>query len=685
MDGIAMPVGAPKKEIGRHPIAPKILSLFTSLTDKDAEQRVKAALLLVQQVASSEEHKQDCDVLSQDASYCLRRLVRGLSSSRAGAREGFFTALVQLLRQVPAVGAGQLLSVAAAQLPDVREDRQRTEHRLGRLLAAGAAVRAGRLDEQLAELTCQLLSAWTYRAYMPPMVASFVAELVQKVPEERFQSEVWPELSVLLARGWHQCVPERLWLLLVCRRQFPAVCDTPFLKQHWGSKKLLSPKNHTAIAEMIKASAATLPAIHPLVTSLVAFAVERPAAELVELHQRVLEPLLEDRTAALLVMAMLQMVVPHLTTPELLASVLSPAMVGALVRLLPKRDQRTEQAARGLGSALVSLLLAPDSDAQLQLALVGRLVSPPGSINFDHMTGTKILAQMINGLKAEALEPFSEIAISAFNGTQDDRNQCLDPQYSMNGGRGHAVENDGSEQEDSDEDLEAEDSEGGEEEEEDEDDSDVEDGEEDGEAQDELDAMRAKVKAALGDDSDDAVSIDMDDVPEEHFAKMDEALAAAFRAMRKDKRMKRGGRQTDEEQALMHFRIRVLDLADVYVRTYSDLGECVYPTRLFSQLLVRLYRRTQALLLLTAAFKNGALMKQVPAEDVLAGVSAGDGVKTKYLSSALEALLSLRPADAMSRVDSGHETLADDDSPTPTYDSDGGDLNTTCPSSTSTT
>ena len=48
----------------------------------------------------------------------------------------------------------------------------------------------------------------------------------------------------------------------------------------------------------------------------------------------------------------------------------------------------------------------------------------------------------------------------------------------------------------------------------------------------------------------------MDDVPEEHFAKMDEALAAAFRAMRKDKRMKRGDRQTDQEQAMMHFRIR---------------------------------------------------------------------------------------------------------------------------------
>ena len=68
-------------------------------------------------------------------------------------------------------------------------------------------------------------------------------------------------------------------------------------------------------------------------------------------------------------------------------SVLSPAVVGALVQLLPKRDLRTEQAARGLGSALVSRVLAADSGAELQLAVIRRLVCPPGSLNLDHMTG----------------------------------------------------------------------------------------------------------------------------------------------------------------------------------------------------------------------------------------------------------------------------------------------------------
>ena len=115
----------------------------------------------------------------------MTRLVRGLASSRAGAREGFFTCLVQLLRRLPALSTETLLAAAEAQLPEVRGDpRQGTEHRLGRLLAAGAAVRAGRGPEddgQLRSLAAALLAGWQHRAYMPPMVATFLVELVLRV------------------------------------------------------------------------------------------------------------------------------------------------------------------------------------------------------------------------------------------------------------------------------------------------------------------------------------------------------------------------------------------------------------------------------------------------------------------------------------------------------------------------
>ncbi|KAF0301333.1 Myb-binding protein 1A [Amphibalanus amphitrite] len=701
----------------------KILSLFSDLTEHDTEKRLKSVVLLIHQVVNSEKKVQASDGIGPTASYCLTRLVRGLASSRAGAREGFFTGLVLLLRRLPAVDTAALLAAVDAHLPDVRGDpRQATEHRIGRLLAAGAAVRAGH-SSQLDRLTAALLEGWHHRAYMPPMVSTFIEELLLRVSEEQFAGSVWPQLKELLAAGWDGCTPERLWMLLVSRRQFPDVVDSRFLKQHWGSKKVFSPKNYGNIMQMIK-----------------------------------------------------------------LESVLTPALVGALVRLLPKRDRRTEQVARGLGSALVGRVLAPDSSAELQLTVISRLVSPPGSINFDHMTGTKILAQMLNGLKADALEPFSKTVLSCFEGTSSDRNltprgravacdllcrlvqhpsapgrtplkerllerlfaagvlrddsvsdelaatalraffralehpvrrladltellrglmerqrallradgaelraplspearaawdaaakamrklrpgagpdtdvfiillghlsqqlfgtecaaavdalqelhaclerqqqlrrsaeepvwsevvvdlllsllalnvhllrnvvrsvftllaptlspeallyafQPLNPEFKMNSRPGDDAEGEIDEQESGSEDESAgEDSaeEDGEDEDEWEDESSgaEEEGEDAAEDTDQLETMRAQVKAALGGDSeDDAVSVDLDDVPEEHLAKVDEALGAAFRAMRKDKRMKGANRPTDEQLAMMHFRIRVLDLVDVYVR-----------------------------------------------------------------------------------------------------------------------
>ena len=74
--------------------------------------------------------------------------------------------------------------------------------------------------------------------------------------------------------------------------------------------------------------------IHPLVTALAEFSISRPAAELVDLCTTVLEPLLADRAAAaLLVMAMVQLMVPHLNTPQLVSPSGEDRWVGASRRI----------------------------------------------------------------------------------------------------------------------------------------------------------------------------------------------------------------------------------------------------------------------------------------------------------------------------------------------------------------
>uniref|UniRef100_A0A2M3YZV7 Putative dna polymerase v n=1 Tax=Anopheles braziliensis TaxID=58242 RepID=A0A2M3YZV7_9DIPT len=95
------------------------------------------------------------------------------------------------------------------------------------------------------------------------------------------------------------------------------------------------------------------------------------------------------------------------------------------------------------------------------------------------------------------------------------------------------------------------------------------------------DKMRQAVQAALGSANldSDGESLDLDDIDEEQGRRMDIALAEAFRSFRKNR--KPGGKQkpTKAEQqmdtVLMHFRMRVFDLIDVYLKHEPDMIICL--------------------------------------------------------------------------------------------------------------
>jgi len=148
----------------------------------------------------------------------------------------------------------------------------------------------------------------------------------------------------------------------------------------------------------------------------------------------------------------------------------------------------------------------------------------------------------------------------------------------VNPGKG-GVQEEGEEGEDSewedddegDEEEEAEDSE--DEEEDDEEDGDDEEADEDGDDTDDEEVVDAehvaKVRAALGDKADvegeSEDDVDMDDIPDEDLKSMDAKLVEVFKVL--------GGKKTGLEKkkekmdalAMMHFRLRALDLIEVYL------------------------------------------------------------------------------------------------------------------------
>ena len=71
-----------------------MLELFWKLSSTEKEVRICAVKDLM---AILTEKQNDNNTSHDDLDYCLKRLVRGLSSSRDCARQGFSLALIQVL------------------------------------------------------------------------------------------------------------------------------------------------------------------------------------------------------------------------------------------------------------------------------------------------------------------------------------------------------------------------------------------------------------------------------------------------------------------------------------------------------------------------------------------------------------------------------------------------------------
>lgn len=91
------------------------------------------------------------------------------------------------------------------------------------------------------------------------------------------------------------------------------------------------------------------------------------------------------------------------------------------------------------------------------------------------------------------------------------------------------------------------------------------------------DKLRLAVREALhksGFQTDDE-SEDMDNMDEEEGNRLDKALAEAFKLVKKNNKGKKNNKQTKDDKALTHFRVRVLDLIEIYLESEPSMLQCL--------------------------------------------------------------------------------------------------------------
>lgn len=327
------------------PTDSEFLRCFGRLAESDESGTVETTKLLLKKLESSQNGHESA---SKDLAYSLTRLVKGVSSNRKTARQGFSVALCQVLRKFTMISTQDVLTSANEHLQVSKKDSKSDVGGvlLGKTLVYLALVQSGRLAQDSADciksVVGYLLHLRTRRSYLQQICGNAVVQLIRQVDEDKFLSGVLPCVEKQLMIGWDRCTPDSLLLLLVvCHSKHQAHFGKLFLKEHWGYKKIIREKNFDRIWRVVLKTAETYPVIHS-VTIEVIQEVARSKVSLGDFWSHGVDLLFctNHTRSTNLGLHILNHILPRVTSPDEAESVLCPTVLTVLLRHVDKKINR---------------------------------------------------------------------------------------------------------------------------------------------------------------------------------------------------------------------------------------------------------------------------------------------------------------------------------------------------------
>ncbi|XP_065187070.1 uncharacterized protein LOC135817757 [Sycon ciliatum] len=234
-----------------------ILPLFWDLASPEDEKRIAAVMKLISSLVDSQnENKEE---LCSDVQYSLKRLVRGLSSPRQAARQGFAEALCELLRQFPKVSTESFVELMKEHLQPSANMKGYEESNVlfGQVVAIVTLIRAKRLSDKtvqqdtLAFIVDQLQTCRGRKSYLKELCASVLGDLVSSMPAKVFKQSLYPLLESDLHCGWSECTAEQFIILLKANQYHSEGLGAKFFETHWGCSSILHEENIPRVVDIL--------------------------------------------------------------------------------------------------------------------------------------------------------------------------------------------------------------------------------------------------------------------------------------------------------------------------------------------------------------------------------------------------------------------------------------------------
>ncbi|CAL9079455.1 unnamed protein product [Musa textilis] len=226
--------------------------------------------------AEKDDGLEDC---APSLRYAIRRLIRGVSSSRECARQGFALGLAAVVGTIPTIKLNSLMKLIT-DLLDVSSSmkgQEAKDYLLGRLFAYGSLARSGRIVKDwstnadtsvVKDFMSHIISLAGKKRYLSEPAVSIILDMVDKLPLQALPTEV------LKASGVHDWFkraaevgdPDALYLALKLQEKIQ-VDDEVFgklLPHPFTSENFFGRDHLLYLAECFKESSFCLPRVHSL-------------------------------------------------------------------------------------------------------------------------------------------------------------------------------------------------------------------------------------------------------------------------------------------------------------------------------------------------------------------------------------------------------------------------------------
>ncbi|KAI8325305.1 hypothetical protein GQ54DRAFT_283343 [Martensiomyces pterosporus] len=222
------------------------LEFYWDLASLDEGKRIDAATKLIatlcefqaQMPESQEVAKTATDldrICASDVAYAVKRLIRGLTSPRDGARQGFSMALAELISRIPCISVRVILEILmnhtkGKKSMNGQEERDMWFGRVFGLMAliqSGIITRASTTQSEIDKIITELTDIAAKKSYLRELAYVTMSHMVPVIGDFSFSIEIIGKfVEVALNNGSIQ-TPDELYLAMLLRRAHP--------QYNWGA------------------------------------------------------------------------------------------------------------------------------------------------------------------------------------------------------------------------------------------------------------------------------------------------------------------------------------------------------------------------------------------------------------------------------------------------------------------